>query len=356
MNNKPLFALLLAAFAIASSPADVSRAQDAKKSAPLHEHLKQRYRDWLEIRFDQPYAETDDYAQMLDLYLPKKPKSDRPLPVVVFVHGGGWKSGSRKSYSSGAGELAMQGRYAAVTIGYRLSGTAPWPAQIHDCKAAIRWIRAHAKELNIDPDRIGCTGGSAGGHLALLLGVSGDTTALDGNLGKHLDASGRVQCVVNFCGPSDLLAPLGPGIADRSYTDPLVRELLGGTAVAKPDAAKAASPLTYISAKTVPIMTIHGTADTAVDYQHAEKLDAALKKAGAVSLLIPMIDGGHGVPATPDLVGRIQAFWDLYLLGIQSEISTAPIVVLPATVPPPAAPKATASKTLTPKPQPGAKE
>ncbi|MEM7394675.1 MAG: alpha/beta hydrolase, partial [Verrucomicrobiota bacterium] len=127
---------------------------------------------------DLAYADSDNPRQKLDLYLPEKPASEK-LPVIVYIHGGAWKGGNK----SGGGRLLAPyvsgGRFAGVSVGYRLSGEAIWPAQIHDCKAAVRWVRGHAEEYGLDPDRIGLWGTSAGGHLVAMLGVGGEVETLE---------------------------------------------------------------------------------------------------------------------------------------------------------------------------------
>jgi acetyl esterase/lipase len=313
---------LLAAFVVAPL-----FAQD--KAAALREELAKRFGEKVDVRLDQPYAGTTNSFQMLDLYLPKQRADEKPLPVVVFIHGGGWSGGSRRGYAAQAAGLAATGKYAAASVGYRLSAEATWPSQIYDCKAAIRWIRGHAKELNLDAERIGATGASAGGHLVTLLGVTDGVKELEGNLGEFTSESSRVTCVVNVCGPTDLTIPIIPG---ATGDDSAVSGLIGGGLKDKADVAKAASPLTYITAQAVPIMTIHGTKDMRVNFTNAEKLDAALKKAGTVSLLIPVTDAGHGVPFGAELNARVQQYWDLHLRGVKSEISTAAIQAPPPPV------------------------
>ncbi len=138
--------------------------------------------------------------QKLDLYLPEK--ADGPLPVIVWVHGGGWQKGS-KDNSPGI-FLAAKG-FAVASVGYRLSQHALFPAQIEDCKAAIRWLRANAKKYNFDPDHVGAWGGSAGGHLVALLGTTGGMKELEGKDG-NLDQSSKVQCVLDWYGPTDFRA------------------------------------------------------------------------------------------------------------------------------------------------------
>ena len=312
--------LLLAAPALAEEKA----SED--KTAALRADLEKRFGEKVDVRLDQPYAGTSNRFQMLDLYLPKQRVDEKPVPVVVFIHGGGWSGGDRRGYSHQAATLAASGKYAAVSVGYRLSAEAKWPQQIFDCKAAIRWIRGHAKELNLDADKIGATGASAGGHLVTLLGVTGGVKQLEGEIGEYTSQSSRVTCVVNVCGPTDMASPLMQGEAAKN-DDPAVSGLLGGKVSEKLELAKAASPLTYVTSDAAPIMTIHGTKDMRVNFTNAEKLDAALKQAGAVSLLIPVVNAGHGIPFGPELNQRVQAFWDLYLRGVQSEISTSPIEV-----------------------------
>ena len=157
------------------------------------------------VQRDIPYADSEHPRQQLDLLLPEKRDSDTALPVIAFIHGGAWRGGDKRSGIQRLAPFVASGEFAGLSIGYRLSADATWPAQIHDCKAAIRWIRANAAKHNLDPDRIAVWGSSAGGHLVAMLGVSGEVEALEGKLGEHLDQDSRVQCVVNFFGPSELL-------------------------------------------------------------------------------------------------------------------------------------------------------
>lgn len=304
--------LLLSSAVLAQEKSAAEKAKQAEIAAKV------------ESRIDQKYAGTDNPFQMLDLYLPKTRSSDKPLPVIVYIHGGGWINGSRKGYANAAMAQAASGNYAAASIGYRLSREAQWPAQIHDCKAAIRWIRGHAKEFNLDPDRIGATGSSAGGHLVTMLGQTAKVKELEGDLGEYTSQPSHVTCVVNFCGPSDLVAPLMQGEAAEK-DDPAVSGLIGGSVKDRADVAKAASPLTYVNSQGAPNMTVHGTKDMRVNYDNATKLDAALKKAGVESLLIPITDGGHGINGGPELAKRVQQYFDLHLRGMKTEIETSPI-------------------------------
>jgi acetyl esterase/lipase len=296
---------------------------------------KQKVRDTatsnqIDLRLDQPYAGNENAKQRVDVYLPKKRNSEKPLPVIALIHGGGWVNGDRLGYGAQAIQLARTGDYAAVTVGYRLTKEATWPAQVHDCKAAIRWIRAHAKELNLDADQIAVWGSSAGGHLSSLLGTSGDVKELEGNLGPHTSFSSRVQAVVNLCGPEDFTQAL---MFDKEgkpiWKDDAVSDLLGGIAQEKIAEAKAASPLTYVSQDDPPFITFHGTKDQRVAFLHAEAIHAALQKAGVTSLFVPITDGGHSSVSHPEVKVRGQQFTDKVLRGLETTIDTYALQALP---------------------------
>lgn len=284
----------------------------------------------VELKLDQPYADNTNPKQRVDVYLPKKRNSDKPLPVVAMIHGGGWVNGDRIGYGALGIQLARTGDYAAVAVGYRLSKEAHWPAQVHDCKAAIRWIRAHAKELNLDADKIAVWGSSAGGHLSSLLGTSGDVKELEGDLGPNTSFSSRVQCVVNLCGPEDFAQAL---MFDKEgqpiWKDDAVSGLLGGSAQEKHAEAVAASPVTHVTQDDPPFITFHGTQDQRVAFRHAETIHAALKKAGVVSLLVPITGGGHSSVGHAEVKVRGQQFTDKILRGIESTIDTTPLQAPP---------------------------
>ncbi len=311
-----LFAPLLALAATLHAE-DASPKQKAQAAAE---------KNGVQLVLDQPYAGNTNPKQMVDLYLPQMRNSDKPLSVVAFIHGGGWVNGDRIGYASAAIQLARTGDYAAVAVGYRLTNEAHWPQQAYDCKAAIRWIRGHAKEYNLDPDKIGVTGSSAGGHLCSLLGTSGDVKELEGSLGSFPTLSSRVQCVVNLCGPEDFSKAL---MADADgkpiIKDPAVTGLLGGTFAEQPALAAAASPVTYVSKDDPPFLTIHGDADKRVDFSNATTIDTALKKVGVPSLVIPITGGGHSSVNNPEGNKRGKQFFDLHLRGIPTTIDTTPL-------------------------------
>ena len=247
------------------------------------------------IKSDLPYAGTDNPRQRLDLYLPKKPRAEKPLPVIAFIHGGAWRKGDKRSASGRLAPLLSNGDYVGVAIGYRLSDEAQWPAQVHDCKAAIRWIRANAKTYNIDPERIGVWGTSAGGHLVAMLGVSGGIDGLEGEVGKHLSQSSRVRCVVNFFGPSELLTMNDhPSSIDHDAPGSPESQLIGGTLQKNKDRARSASPITHVSMDDAPIIHIHGTEDRLVPFPQSVEFNKKLVAAGVSSHLITVRGGGHG--------------------------------------------------------------
>lgn len=245
------------------------------------------------VKKDVPYVEKGHERQKLDLYLPANP-STKALPIVIYVHGGAWMEGSKEQCP--ALGLLRQG-FAVASINYRLSQHAVFPAQIEDCKAAIRFIRAHAKEWGIDPKNVGVCGTSAGGHLVALLGTACEEKQFE--VGAHLDQSSRPTCVCNFFGVSDLTTihqqadPKQSVIQHQSPTSP-ESKLIGGTVTEKPEKARAASPVFYVSKDDVPMLLLHGTKDRLVPYAQSVQLHEALKKAGVASELHTVEGAGHG--------------------------------------------------------------
>lgn len=258
---------------------------------------------------------SDSPRQKLDLLLPKEPASSAPLPVIVYIHGGAWRGGDKHEGFAFLIRSVAGGHYAGVTIGYRLTGEATWPAQIHDCKAAIRWIRAHAEQYHLDPQRIGVMGVSAGGHLAALLGTSSNIARLDGKVGEHAELSSRVACVVDLYGPTELLA-LSQFPSDIEHDAPESPEsrLVGGPLQQRKEVARGASPITYVSVDDPPFLIVHGTEDPLVPYDQSERFLAALEQEGVDAMLLPVRGGGHGDFRSAELDRRIRLFFDKYLL------------------------------------------
>lgn len=280
----------------------------------------------VEAHLDVPYADTDHPRQRLDLYLPKERASDRPLPVIAFIHGGAWRAGDKQFGRGQVMRFVRSGEYAGVSIGYRLSSDAIWPAQIHDCKAAIRWLRAHAEEYNLDPDRIGVMGSSAGGHLVTMLGVSNPVEDLAGDLGPNTDQPSGVTCVVDLYGPTELLTMDDfPSRIKHNAADSPESLLIGGAIQEHADAARAASPISYVTADDAPILIIHGTDDPLVPFNQSERFLAALKEANVESYLIPVEGGGHGGFNSREIDRRVQLFLDRQLRDGEGEIPTDPV-------------------------------
>jgi len=261
------------------------------------------------------YGRAGDRALHLDILRPKEP-GKKPLPVIVFIHGGGWRAGNKLSGLPRVLPFVASGKYVGVSVEYRLSGEAAWPAQIHDCKAAIRYIRANAERLQIDPEKIGVWGSSAGGHLVSLLGTSGGVEELEGENGSS-GKSSRVSCVVDFCGPSDFtgLLKLPGGVAPAAVT-----ALLGGNLKDKRAEVIAASPVTHITRDDPPFLIVHGTKDPLVSLSQAETLYEKLKEAGVDATLLKIEGGGHGIGG-PEVGKRVAAFFDKHLRGEDVEVS-----------------------------------
>jgi len=275
---------------------------------------------------DVAYAGNQNPRQTLDLFLPRTPKSDKPLPVIVAIHGGGWQNGD-KSQTQGVSKYAASGFYAGVSVGYRLSAEATWPAQIYDCKAAIRWVRANASKYHLDPDRIGVVGGSAGGHLASMLGTTARVDGLEGDLGPYKGTTTKVRCVVDQFGPSDLPA-IGDYPSQVNHNGPYSPEarLLGCAIPDHKDAARAASPITYVSRDDPPFLIMHGDKDPTVPFNQSERFVKALRAAGVETLFFRVEGGAHGRFRNPEVSNRIRQFFDKHLLDRRVTVSELPVL------------------------------
>ncbi|MFO8012848.1 MAG: alpha/beta hydrolase [Phycisphaerae bacterium] len=217
------------------------------------------------------------------------------------------------------------GRFAGASVGYRLSGEAIWPAQIHDCKAAVRWLKAHAETYNLDPDRIAVWGSSAGGHLVAMLGATADVPELEGDLGPHIDHTSRVTCVVDWFGPSDLpRMNEPPGKMDHLGPDAPESHLIGCPVEDNPEKARAVSPVTYVSKGDAPHLIMHGDQDRTVPHDQSVRLAAALEKAGVPCTFITVKGAGHGFGG-PDIHERVRRFLEKHLLGKDVDVSAEAI-------------------------------
>ncbi len=202
------------------------------------------------------------------------------MPAVMWIHGGGWSSGSHHEMQQTV-RLANHG-YLVLSVEYRLVDEAIWPAQIEDCKLGVRWLRENAAKYNVNPDRIGCWGASAGGHLAALMGVTGDKPDLEGK-GGSAGFSSRVQAVVDFCGPTDF----------KGRSD-VTRKMAGGTYEEMPDVFKQMSPLENVNPKACPFLIVNGEKDMTVPLFHPQFMTEALKRANVPVELIIVKNAGHG--------------------------------------------------------------
>ncbi len=239
------------------------------------------------VTFETGIEYTNPDEQHLKLNM-ARPKGGGPFPAVVCIHGGGFRAGKRESYDALTIKLAERG-YVAVTVSYRLAPKYPFPAAIHDTKAAVRWLRAHAKQYHIDPDRIGTTGGSAGGHLAQFLGVTADVKEFEGT-GGHAEQSSKVKCVVNVYGPSDFTKSYGKSV-DAAEVLPL---FLGGNLEKARALHIKASPLYWVTPNAAPTLFIHGTEDKYVHVEQAEWIHDKLKAASVETELLKLEGAGHG--------------------------------------------------------------
>jgi acetyl esterase/lipase len=242
-----------------------------------------------------PYVEQGHRNQVLDLFLPEK-HSENPLPLMIWIHGGAWMGGSQASPPV---LYLMRKGYAVASIQHRFSQDAIWPAQVHDCKAAIRFLRANAGKYNLDPNRFGVGGDSSGGHLAALVGTSGGVKELEGELGNP-GVSSRVQAVVDWFGPTDVTL-MGQQSGPRSmiqHDSPNSPEsrLLGGPVQEKRDLAKTANPLTYIDKRDPPCLIMHGDNDQVVPLGQSVILAKALIDFGVEVTMKTIPGAGHEGP------------------------------------------------------------
>jgi acetyl esterase/lipase len=243
--------------------------------------------DTVTVQKNIEYGKGGDKALQLDLYSPKARTT--PLPAVLFIHGGGWTSGYRQIYHYYCTKFAEH-EYVVATASYRLAGEVPFPAAVEDVKCAVRWLRANAKKLGIDPNKIAAAGGSAGGHLAMMIGYSSDVPELEGK-GGNAGTSSRVQAVIDLYGPTDLTDE-----SARSRKE--VKRLMGGKAFDEvPDAYRLASPVTHVTKDDPPTLILHGSIDSTVPIHQAELLVEKLKSAGVVY----EYDRVEGWPHTMDL-------------------------------------------------------
>lgn len=283
--------IALAGCGVGGSPATTTPVDDQTPVAPG------TYRA---LAYDRP----DGHEQLLDLWVPA---GRGPFPVVVFIHGGGWSSGSRTDADlAGLSSLG----YVTASIDYRLTDVAPFPAQIQDCCSAIRWLRLHAATYSIDPARVGAWGGSAGAQLAALIGLASHDAIIAGT--GNPGASSAVQAVVDYSGPADLIA-LWAAKGGDPLLGPMMRALVGGAAPPdRPELSAMASPITWVGTRAAPPFQImHGDADSLVPVAQSQALARALLSAGISCELTIWPGKDHDLGADP--IGPTILFLDRIL-------------------------------------------
>ncbi|WP_459193203.1 alpha/beta hydrolase fold domain-containing protein [Halosimplex sp. J119] len=260
----------------------------------------------MNLKRDIQYVERESGPLALDLYLP----DDRPepTPVVIWIHGGAFRHGSRADV--GPARRQVERGYAVASVDYRLSGTATFPAQIRDCKAAVRWVRANAGAYALDADRIAAWGASAGGHLAALVGTTGDDASF-GEPDDYPDHSAAVRAVCDYFGPTDFLSMNEAGSEqDHEAPDSPESELIGGPIHEHPDRVERADPATYVDGDEPPFLIVHGSEDPIVPHDQSVSLRDALRDAGSPVSLHTVAGAGHGGFEDPDVDRLVDDFFD----------------------------------------------
>lgn len=279
-------------------------------------------RKWLDVT----YA-TQSPAQKLDIYLPEK--GDGPFPVIVSIHGGAWMFGDKGDIMNLHFLEGLKRGFAVVCMNYRLSDEAKFPKQIHDCKAAVRHLRANAEIYHLDVDRVAAWGASAGAHLAALLGTSRKVRKLEDFTMGNPRASSAVHAVVDWYGPTESFLKMDEqltascmGIPDHSSADSPESKLLGRPITEVPDLVRFASPLTYVKANMPPFLIQHGLKDEVVPVQQSLNFAAEIERgAGAKRVTLEIFnDATHGDPLfeTPQNVARVLDFLEQHLKTLKS--------------------------------------
>lgn len=279
----------------------IGLAPASAQRRPARPNLQARLPRGAKVLRDVEYARLSEKRSLkLDLYLPGPAGKDAARPVVIWVHGGGWRGGSKNGTPATA--LIADG-FVVASVEYRLSGEAKFPAQINDCKGAVRFLRANAGKYGLDPNAFGAWGSSAGGHLVALMGTAGDANELEGDVGGNPNVSSRVQAVCDWFGPTDLRSN-----RRRAIPSP-VTLLLGGMPADKPQLARQASPVAFVSKDDPPFLIVHGDRDPVVPLSQSERLHESLKEAGVASELHVVKGAGHGRFRDPAVTEKVRKFF-----------------------------------------------
>ena len=258
---------------------------------------------------DLAYVSSGHPRQVLDLYLPS---GTGPLPLIIWLHGGAFRMGSKQDHVPF--EMLEQG-YAIAALNYRLSQHALFPAQIEDCKAAVRWLRVHADTYRLDPSHFASWGESAGGHLAAMLGTAGHERSFE--VGEHLEYSSRVQAVLDFFGPTDFGQLDAHRLPEGMVHDPAdspESALVGGPIQDRPAEVARANPITYVTAEAPPFLIVHGDRDPLVPYHQSTLLVAALQAVGVPVAFYTVVGAGHGDFNDPQIKTLVHTFLATHLM------------------------------------------
>ncbi len=273
---------LLGFLCIASGPSAVSDDKPPRDDGKTV--IPQATLDQLEETLDVTFAKYGDRTLQLDIFRPKN--APGKLPAIVCIHGGGWGKGAKIHHRKVAQALAAEG-YVTASVDYRLSGEAIFPAHIHDCKAAVRFLRANAKKYGIDADHIGAIGHSAGGHLAALLATSGGVAQLDGD-GGNAEFSSTIQAVVPMGGQTDFMSERN---REKSASAAIWQAFLGGSQDEVPEVYRLASPLAHLDKNDPPVWLITGEKDD--PSTRADSLRQKMDKLGIENGLTIIKDAPH---------------------------------------------------------------
>jgi len=268
---------------------------------------------------DLEYVPGGHERNKLDLYLPTKQVEEQThtpdkLPLIIWVHGGAWMAGNKNNCPA---RRFLRKGYAVASINYRLSQHATFPAQIEDCKAAVRWLRVNSKKYDLDTKRIGVWGASAGGHLVALLGTAGDVKEFD--KGENLEVSSRVQAVCDYFGPTDFIKISNfPSSLKHDAPDSPESKLIGGPVTTNKEACQRANPITYVTKNDPPFLIVHGDKDNVVPHNQSQLLYDALKNTGVPVKFHTVKGGGHGGFNSPEVDKMVDDFFDKNLKGKKS--------------------------------------